>query len=245
MKLTIIIPVYNECATIVQLIERLKHSGIAGFEWIFVDDGSTDGTTKLLRDHVPHNQKLIVQATNQGKSAAVRAGLLKAAGEWIIVQDADLEYDPSEIPRLLNLALAATTQPVAVYGRRPGYWQRPSRWVFAIGVLGIDVAFWIVYRRWIRDHASCYKLVPRELLQSFDLKSSGFEGCVEITAKLMLTQTPILSIPISYTPRKITEGKKLTMSYGFTAIKALWHCRKWKPNRLPAGANNRNRRVSR
>lgn len=229
MKLTIIIPVYNECATIVQLIERLKHSGVAGFEWIFVDDGSTDGTTNLLRENVPSDQKLIIQPTNQGKSAAVRAGLLEAAGEWIIIQDADLEYDPSEIPRLLARAIASTTQPVAVYGRRPSYWHRPSRWVFALGVLGIDIAFLVVYRHWIRDHASCYKLVPRELLQSFDLQASGFEGCVEITAKLMLTRTPILSVPIGYVPRKTTEGKKLTMSYGFTALKALWDYRKWKP----------------
>lgn len=167
MKLTIIIPVYNENSTIVRVIERLQQSGCEAFECIFVDDGSTDGTTQLLRENVPSHQKLIAQSTNQGKSAAVRAGLEQATGDWIIVQDADLEYNPSEIPRLLEVANSSATQPVAVYGRRPSYWQRPSRWIFALGVLGIDLAFLLVYRRWVRDHATCYKLVPRRLLQSF------------------------------------------------------------------------------
>ena len=138
------------------MIERLQQSGCEAFEWIFVDDGSTDGTTQLLRENVPTHQKLIVSSTNQGKSAAVRAGLEQATGDWIIVQDADLEYNPSEIPRLLETAESSVTQPVAVYGRRPSYWQRPSRWIFALGVLGIDIAFLLVYRRWVRDHATCY-----------------------------------------------------------------------------------------
>ena len=225
MKLTIIIPVYNERATIVQVIERLQQSGCQSYEWIFVDDGSTDGTTQLLREHVPSHQKLIVQATNQGKSASVRAGIEQATGEWIIVQDADLEYNPVEIPRLLDVADSSATQPIAVYGRRPSYWQSPSRWIFALGVFGIDLAMLVVYRRWVRDHATCYKLVPRRLLQSFDLQATGFEGCVEITAKLMRSGTCIIQIPIGYVPRKVCEGKKLTMGYGWTALRSVWRYR--------------------
>ncbi len=225
-KLTIIIPVYNERATIVQVIERLKQSGCEAYEWIFVDDGSTDGSTQLLREHVPTHQKLIVQSSNQGKSAAVRTGIEQAIGEWIIVQDADLEYNPIEIPRLLEAADSSASQPIAVYGRRPSYWHDPSRWIFALGVLGIDVALLIVYRRWVRDHATCYKLVPRRLLQSFDLQSTGFEGCVEITAKLMRGGTRIIQIPIEYVPRKMSEGKKLTIGYGWTALRSVWRFRK-------------------
>ncbi len=225
-KLTIIIPVYNERATIVQVIERLKQSGCGAYEWIFVDDGSTDGSTQLLRDHVPTHQTLIVLPSNQGKSAAVRTGIEHATGEWIIVQDADMEYNPIEIPRLLDAAESSTTYPIAVYGRRPSYWHDPSRWVFAMGVLGIDLAILIVYRRWVRDHATCYKLVPRRLLQSFDLQSTGFEGCVEITSKLMLSQTRIMQIPIGYVPRKMSEGKKLTLGYGWTALHSVWRFRK-------------------
>ncbi len=226
MKLTIIIPVYNERATIVQVIQRLQRSGCQSFEWIFVDDGSTDGTTQLLREHVPSHQKLIVQPTNQGKSAAVRAGIEQATGDWIIVQDADLEYNPVEIPRLLEATESSVMQPIAVYGRRPSYWQSPNRWIFALGVLGIDLAMLVVYRRWVRDHATCYKLVPRRLLQSFDLQANGFEGCVEITAKLMRSGTCIIQIPIDYVPRKVCEGKKLRMGYGRTALRSVWRYRK-------------------
>ena len=227
MKLSIIIPAYNECGTIVRLIERLKESQRADCEWIFVDDGSTDGTTELLQQHVPPNQRLLIQNSNHGKSAAVSRGLIEATGEWVIVQDADLEYDPAQINILLETAESYGSQLVAVFGKRPSYWNRPSRWIFALGVLGIDLAFLFVYRRWVRDHATCYKLVRRSVLRSFELQASGFEGCVEITAKLMRTGIPIVSIPIAYEPRSIAEGKKLTIGYGWIALKSVWKYRNW------------------
>ena len=226
-KLSILIPVFNERDTIVPLIQRLFVSGCDQYEWIFIDDGSTDGTTELLRAHVPPHQKLLHLPENRGKSAAVQAGLCIATGEWIIVQDADLEYDPSQIEQLLPKAESYGSPSVAVYGRRPSCWESPSRWLFALGVLGIDITFWLVYRRWVRDHATCYKLVRQELLEKFELQSSGFEGCVEITAKLMRSGTPIVQVPISYKPRSIGEGKKLTMSYGLTALRSVWKYRNW------------------
>jgi len=226
MKLSIIIPVYNERATIVALIDRLNQSGCDKYQWIFVDDGSTDGTTELLRQHIPAGQTLIVQPKNQGKFFAVRTGLANATGDWVIVQDADLEYDPAEIPKLLQKAEASSVQPVAVYGRRPSCWERPSRWIFASGVLGIDVAMLFVYRAWVRDHATCYKLVPRRVLDAFQLESTGFEGCVEITAKLMHSKIPILQVPIRYEPRGIAEGKKLSICYGWSAMRAVIRFRK-------------------
>lgn len=243
LKLSIIIPVYNERSSIVELIDRLKRSGVEGFEWIFVDDGSTDGTTVLLRRHVPSHQKLIIQPVNQGKLAAVRRGLASAVGEWLIVQDADLEYDPAQIPKLLEMAellgsrpsklKLATPAEIAIYGERPSYWRRPSRWLFALGVLGVDIALFATYRSWVRDHATCYKLIRKSVLLSFELESSGFEGCVEITAKLMRSGIHNVSVPISYSPRSIAEGKKLTMSYGWTALKSVWKYRKW--TRKPQG----------
>lgn len=198
MQLSIIIPVFNERNTICQLLERLSHSGCEDFEWIVVDDGSSDETGELLDMHLQKSQVCIHLPTNQGKTAAVRAGLARATGEWIIVQDADLEYDPAQIPGLLQVAQSAAPRSVAVYGLRPAYWNRPSRWLFTAGVLSVDLFLLLVYRRWVRDHATCYKQVPRELLQSFDLQSNGFEGCVEITAKLMRSGTKILQVPISY-----------------------------------------------
>jgi glycosyltransferase involved in cell wall biosynthesis len=171
---------------------------------------------------------LILRDQNGGKTAAVRSGLDAAVGDWVLFQDADLEYDPSDIVRLMAAVENATS---VVYGRRPSYWNKPSRWLFASGVLMIDLAFWIVYGRFVRDHATCYKLLPRALMTSFDLQSTGFEGCVEITAKLMKSRIPIQQIPISYQPRSSQEGKKLTAMYGVRALRSLLSWRKWKPDR--------------
>lgn len=218
---------FNERDTVAQVLERLSTSGCNDCEWIVVDDGSTDGTTEVLKQCVPVSAKLLLKPMNEGKSAAVRSALEIASGEWVIVQDADLEYDPADIPRLLKKGIESGGMNVAVYGRRPSCWNRPSRWLFASGVLLIDLALLVVYRRWVRDHATCYKLVPRKWLVAFELEASGFEGCVEITAKLMRSGIPIQQIPISYSPRRTDEGKKLTAAYGLTALRAVWNYRNW------------------
>ena len=227
MQLSIIIPVFNERDTVAQVLARLAASGCDDCEWIVVDDGSTDGTTEVLKQCVPASAKLILKTKNEGKSAAVRSALEIASGEWVIVQDADLEYDPADIPKLIEKGIESGGMNVAVYGRRPSCWNRPSRWLFASGVLLIDLALLVVYRRWVRDHATCYKLVPRKWLVAFELEASGFEGCVEITAKLMRSGIPIQQMPISYSPRRTNEGKKLTAAYGLTALRAVWSYRNW------------------
>ena len=234
MRLTIIIPVFNEDRTIGTLIERLQRISNKDFEWIFVDDGSTDGTTNLLRTNVQDPHKLIVQRKNQGKTAAILAGLEQATGDWVIIQDADLEYDPSEIPGLLQVACKSPRWPLAIYGKRPSYWWNPRRWIFAGGVLGVDMLLWVHYGGWVRDHATCYKLMPTKLLRSLDLRSSGFEGCIEITAKLMRMKVPIKQVGITYHPRSVQEGKKLTIGYAKEAWRAVHQFRNWKPSQ---GAN--------
>ena len=226
MKLSILIPVFNEHRTIVALIERLKDSGCAEFEWIFVDDGSTDGTTELLKSNVPSHQTMIFQEMNQGKTAAVRAGLEVATGDWVIIQNADLEYDPAQIPMLLAKAEQSAVQPVAVYGQRPACWDDPTRWIFALGVLVVDIAIYLVHRGWVRDHATCYKLLPTKTLRAFRLSSVGFEGCIEITVKLMQHCIPIIRIPITYQPRSRRDGKKLSWTYGLRALRSVWKFRK-------------------
>lgn len=222
MKLSILIPVFNEHRTIVALIERLKRSGCADFEWIFVDDGSTDGTTELLKANIPSHQTFILRDINQGKTAAVRAGLEVATGDWVIIQDADLEYDPAQIPLLLAKAEQSAVQPVAVYGQRPSCWNDPTRWIFALGVLGVDIAIYLLNGGWVRDHATCYKLLPTKTLRAFRLSSVGFEGCIEITAKLMQHRIPIFRIPIKYQPRSRRDGKKLSWTYGLKALRSVW-----------------------
>jgi len=169
--------------------------------------------------------RVIFLTENSGKTAAVRAGLAEASGKWVLIQDADLEYDPKDIKRLLECAGDCGV----VYGRRPGCWTMPRRWIFASGVLFIDIAIMLTYGRWLRDHATCYKPVPRRYLLQFDLASTGFEGCIEITAKLMRARIPIQQTFISYAPRSVSEGKKLTLGYGWTALAAVWKYRTWQP----------------
>jgi dolichol-phosphate mannosyltransferase len=225
MKLSIIIPVYNEHRTILELIERLKHSGCADFEWIFVDDGSNDGTTELLKSNVPSHQIVILREVNRGKTSAVRTGLEAATGDWVIIQDADLEYDPSQIPLLLVKAEQSPVHPVAVYGQRPSCWKDPTRWIFALGVLAVDIALYLVHGGWVRDHATCYKLLPTSTLRAMQLNSIGFEGCIEITAKLMQNRIPIIRIPVTYRPRSRRDGKKLSWTYGLKALTSVWNYR--------------------
>ncbi|XZE18152.1 glycosyltransferase family 2 protein [Pirellulaceae bacterium SH449] len=227
MKLSVIVPAFNEERTICLLLERLMQVRQPDWQIIVVDDGSTDGTRGILQDAANRMKfEFILREQNGGKTAAVRSGLDAAVGNWVLFQDADLEYEPEDIVRLLA---AAEDSASVVYGRRPSYWNKPSRWLFASGVLFIDIAFWIVYRRFVRDHATCYKLLPRQLMTSFNLQSTGFEGCVEITAKLMKSGIQIQQIPIEYHPRSSKEGKKLTAMHGPKALHTLWKWRRWKP----------------
>lgn len=227
MRLTVIVPAYNESATVTQLLEQLTKVAAPDWQIVVVDDSSTDNTREILRElRSKLDFELIERPENGGKTAAVRDGLAVAHGNWVLVQDADLEYVPTDIPRLLQEAERWNS---VVYGQRPSYWQRPSRWIFAMGVLGVDLSFLAVYGRFVRDHATCYKLLPRKLLQAFELQSTGFEGCVEITAKLMRSGVAIRQIPISYEPRPASAGKKLTAWYGVQAIRSVLHWRKWKP----------------
>ncbi len=186
-----------------------------------------DGTSEILREILPTGATLLQQPTNIGKTAAVRAGLNVATGDWIIVQDADLEYDPRQIANLMQFA---GTDRLAVYGRRPSHWNRPSRWILSSGVLFIDFAIALLYGQLVRDHATCYKLIPTQVLRDIQLESSGFEGCVEITTKLIRSGIPIVQVSIQYEPRTAAEGKKLTVAYGWTALKTAWRYRHWTPN---------------
>jgi dolichol-phosphate mannosyltransferase len=227
MKLSVIVPAFNEEQTIAILLQRLMQVRQLDWQIIVVDDGSTDRTREILQEESKRMDfDLILRDQNQGKTATVLAGLEVSTGDWILIQDADLEYEPADIDRLISVASSSLS---VVYGRRPSYWGKPSRWLFATGVLGIDIALWLVYGRFVRDHATCYKLLPRSIIKSLDLQSTGFEGCVEITAKIMKLQIPIQQISIRYHPRSTKEGKKLTAIHGLKALRTLWQWRHWKP----------------
>lgn len=225
-SLSVIVPVYNEQSTLHALIETLERDllSLGNVEAFIVNDGSTDQTRAVMDQLSSSHIRCVHMEANQGKTAAVRKGLELARAEWVIIQDADLEYSPRDIGRLMEVAGGDR---VAVFGKRPGCWHLPSRWAFAAGVLAIDLWLFVLYRRWVRDHATCYKLVSREMLERMDLQSTGFEGCVEITAKLMRMGVPIRQVPISYSPRPMSAGKKLKPSYFFSAMAAVWEWRNW------------------
>lgn len=218
MNLSIIIPAYNEEATLAEIIQRVRATGRAT-EIIVVDDGSTDRTPQILAELAEAGQpplRVLHHQTNRGKGAAMRTGLAAVTGEVVLVQDADLEYDPADYPALL--APFADPGVEVVYGSRnlrrnprssfTFYWGgRLLSWI-ANGLTGARLT----------DEATGYKLFKTGLLRDLDLETDGFEFCPEVTTKLLRRGVPIHEVPISYHPRSWDEGKKIKWYDGLIAI---------------------------
>lgn len=226
MRLTVIIPACNEERTITRVLEQvtaLELSGVAR-QIIVIDDGSRDATAgrvEAFRDGYRGGDPLVfLQKTNGGKGSAIREGLHFATGDYVIIQDADLEYDPADIRLLLETARRLDA-PV-VYGSRnlrPG--NRHSYFSFYLGGRFLSWLTNILYGSRLTDEATCYKLIRRSLLESLQLECQGFEFCPEVTAKILRRGIPILEVPVSYFPRKIEEGKKIRWQDGWQAIRVL------------------------
>jgi len=229
LKLSILIPVYNEERTIAELLDRVLATDVgAEKEIVAVDDASTDGTWPILeryRDRV----LLLRHETNQGKGAAIRTALSHATGEYVIPQDADLEYDPTDITRLLATAREGGLR--VVYGSRRLNRdnRRYSALSFYLGGILVTWAANILYRLHLTDEPTCYKLVDRKLLRAMDLRCERFEFCAEVTAKVARMGERIHEIPIAYYPRHIHEGKKIRPRDGLETLQTLWRYRRWKP----------------
>lgn len=230
MKLSIIIPVFNEIKTVSEIIKRVEEAKIPGFEKevIIIDDGSTDGTIDQISKSIKGtNIKFIKHEINQGKGAAVKTGISNATGEYIIIQDADLEYNPRYIERL-TIPIKNKLSEV-VYGTRLQRWPNLSRdektFQFLIHYFGnrfLSLLTSVLYGQWITDMETCYKLFPRKALSGIKLNSKGFDFEPEITAKLMRKGYKVLEIPITTTPRGYDEGKKLnTVKDGGIALYTL------------------------
>ena len=231
MKLSIIIPVFNEENTIGQLLDRVSKVEIKGVdkEIIIVDDGSKDNTVKSIRAQISafKNVKFIVHEKNQGKGAAVKTGIGNSTGDYIIIQDADLEYDPEDIKRLIKPVQAKITS--VVYGTRlkrlPSFSKDERTPRFLLHYLGnkfLSFITSILYGQWITDMETCYKLFPKKALNGVSLKSKRFDFEPEITSKLLKKGYKILEIPISTKPRGYDQGKKLnTFKDGFIALWTL------------------------
>ena len=220
MKLSIIIPCFNEINTIAALAAKVLTVALpVEREIIIVDDGSTDGTCELLKRFAAHRAlKILYQPVNAGKGAAVRAGLAHATGEFIIIQDADLEYDPAEYPKLLQPILDGKAD--VVYGSR--FVGRASRRGPYIGHGQVNRFLTLLSNRFTRlaltDMAACYKLFKREILEQIELEEDRFAFDPEVTAKVARLPCTIQEVGISYQGRSYREGKKINWRDGVRAI---------------------------
>ncbi len=236
MKLSIIIPVFNEQKTIIAVLERLLKLSLGDVEKevVIVDDGSRDSSATTIKKFLASNKKgnfFFYQHTkNQGKGAAVRTGIEKATGDYIVIQDADLEYNPKDIVRMLEAVKKGSS---VVYGTRlnrlPHFLKEERTIRFVMHYLGnkfLSLVTSILYGQWLTDMETCYKLFPRKAVLQMKLKAKGFEFEPEITARLIKKGFSIHEIPIMVIPRGYAEGKKLnTFRDG---RKALWTLLKYR-----------------
>jgi glycosyltransferase involved in cell wall biosynthesis len=216
-SVSVIIPVYNEVNSIAELLSLVQNSPVKK-EIILVDDGSTDGTREeLVKAARASNITLILHEGNHGKGAAIRTGLRHARGEYVLIQDSDLEYDPQDYPALLGPLRHGKAN--VVYGVRP---DRPGRGLsYYFGAKFLTVLANVLYNCKIRDEATCYKAFRHSVLKRIDLKSRRFEFCPEVTAKLSRIGEKIWEVPVSYNPRTSKEGKKIRWTDGWAAIWTL------------------------
>ena len=221
MFLSIIIPIFNEKDTILELLNRIKKVGLKKeYEILMIDDGSTDGTREILEKiKNEKNYKVIFKEKNSGKGESLKLGFKKAVGEYVIVQDADLEYDPKDYLKLLEEILKH--KKTVVYGSRfmGNYKDMSSLHYFGNQLLTFITN--ILFGVRLTDMETCYKLFPRELIQKLKLRASRFEFEPEVTAKIIKKGYKIVEVPISYAGRSHSEGKKITWKDGFSAIFSL------------------------
>lgn len=220
MNLTVIIPVYNEAKTLPEIIQRVQDTGLVS-EILCIDDGSVDNSREILSEL---NSKGIVRAIfherNQGKGAAVRTGISAATGDYILIQDADLEYDPRDYKNLIKPIEEGLAD--VVYGSRfLGAPRRPILFWNMVANKILTLVTNILYNNILTDMETGYKLFKRELVVNLPLHARGFEFEPEFTAKIMKRKARIYEVPISFTPRDYTEGKKIKARDGFVALWTL------------------------
>ncbi|HIE37673.1 MAG TPA: glycosyltransferase family 2 protein [Anaerolineales bacterium] len=221
MKLSVLIPVYNEAATITHVVEQVMAVNIDK-EIIIVDDGSTDSTWQVVQELAarwPEVVKPLRHERNRGKGAALQTAVAHVTGDVVITQDADLEYDPTEYPHLLEPFTSPEVQ--VVYGSRNLRRNPRSSWSFYWGGRLLSWLANLLYGSRITDEATGYKLFRSDLFRSLDIQSDGFEFCPEVTAKILRRGIHIHEVPISYQPRSREEGKKINWRDGLVAIWTL------------------------
>lgn len=231
LKLSVIIPIYNEYNNIDEVVNRINAvklpSSISGIEMILVDDGSIDGTIQKLEKYKNEKNMIVhVSRRNFGKGTATRIGLTYVTGDIVLVQDADLEYDPNDYPKLLNPIIEQGAQ--IVYGSR--FLNKSKKlegmayknWFINILLRAMTNA---LYGSNLTDEATAYKMFKTDVLKQINLKSKRFEFCPEVTAKVLKHGFHITEVPINYKGRSVEEGKKIKW---YDGIKAIWTLLKYR-----------------
>lgn len=227
--LTIFVPVYNEEATLLVILKKLSKIKLAKrAELIIVNDGSADKSQEIIdtwatEKNLPFSIKIVQHKKNKGKGAGIQSALELATGKYFVIQDADLEYNPAEIPRLLKKALVSDA-PV-VYGSRflgtiinmpkPNYWANRT----------YNILIKLLYGVKMTDMHTCYKMIRTDLFKDLDIHSQGFGYATEVISKLLRRKIPIKEVPISYNGRSVKEGKKINTIDG---IECLWQIIKYR-----------------
>lgn len=225
-KISIIIPVYNEQTTIKEIVNRVEKVKV-NKEIIVVDDGSTDGTREFLKSLKINNVKVIYHDKNAGKGQAIRTALPFVTGDIVVIQDADLEYNPEEYPKLIKPIEESKAE--VVYGSRTlGKKFHPvslQNFIFYMGGRVLSLLTNFLYGSNITDEPTCYKVFKADILKSLNLQCRGFEFCPEVTAKILKQGIKIYEVPISCTPRTVKEGKKIRLRDWFIAVGVLIKCK--------------------
>lgn len=219
MKLSIIIPCFNELTFLPQLIHLVKNSPIEEKEIILVDDGSTDGTTDLIKSVIQEQvDRVVYHKTNMGKGAAINSGLQYATGDMVIIQDADLEYDPQEYPKLITPIVEGKAD--VVYGSRflGGGPHRVHLFWHYVGNRFLTILSNMITNLNLSDMETCYKVFRTDIIKDISLKERGFGIEPELTAKIAKTRCRIYEVGISYFGRSYSEGKKINWKDGIKAV---------------------------
>lgn len=222
-KISILIPVYNEKNSLLEILHQVESVDFGlEKEIILIDDNSTDGT-KELYSKIPH--KVLYHNRNMGKGAALRTGLLSATGDVIIIQDADLEYNPIDYKPLVNLIVTDSAD--VVYGSRLADTRNSGNFLVLSYLANVALTYLtrILYGTYMTDMETCYKAFRADFIKGISIKSNKFDFEPEITAKILKRNARFMEVPISYNARKSSEGKKITWKDG---VHAIWTLIKYK-----------------
>ena len=221
-KLSIIIPCYNERESLPVILEKVKNAPIENKEIIIVEDLSTDGTREFIRENIESQvDKVIYHEKNTGKGGALATGFKAATGDVVIIQDADMEYDPDEYPLVVGPIFEGRAE--VVYGSRFMNQKAKGYVLNRLANKGLTFLSNLMTHQRLTDMETCYNAFRREIIQSIEIEEKRFGFEPEITAKIAKRKIKIMEVPISYYPRSNAEGKKIGFSDGIRALHCIWH----------------------